>query len=383
MMAIEFPSNPYPSVGVEIELQTIDPHSKALIQGAPRILRLGLEPEHIKKELLQSNLEVSTSPCQNVQEVENELIQRLYRLIEAAREENISFISAGTHPFSNWKSQAVTEDPRYRVQLERIRWSGYRLSTFGVHIHIGVESGEKAIAFMNAMSSYLPHFLALSASSPFWNGFDTGLASVRSKVFESLPGGGTPYRRRNWADFQNMIKVFIKSGTIESVQEIWWDIRPHIKYGTLEIRVCDAMSSMWELMGVVALYQCLVKWMDMLYDRGEFLDLPRHWVIEENKWRAARWGTDCRLITDNKGSQLHIRTVLEQLLEQLEPVAEKLNCLPYLLRIEEILQSKGSATRQRHFYHAHQKNLKKTATFLEEEFLHSISPNGKSLPLSL
>lgn len=378
-MTIQFPGQSHPTLGVEIELQTIDLKTKELIPGAPKILALNLDPQHFKKELLQSNIEVNTPVCHHVKEVEEELASRLKTLIEVGRDEGIGFISAGTHPFSYWKSQPVTPDPRYFEQLERIRWSGYRLSTFGLHVHVGVESGEKAIAFMNVMSSYLPHLLALSASSPFWDGVDTSLASVRSKVFESLPGGGIPYRQRNWSSFQALLKAFMKGGSIQSIQEIWWDIRPHLKYGTLEVRVCDAMSSIWELMGVVALIQALVVWMDILYERGIFLDLPRHWVISENKWRSARWGMDCRLITDNKGSQLHIRTVLEDLLEELEGVSKMLGTYDYLCRIEEILRNWGSAYRQRRIYEKN-KSGQEVAAFLERELYESLGDGKRTCP---
>lgn len=379
-IGIEFPGHNYPTLGVEIELQTIDPITKALIPGAPRILDLNLDEVHIKKELLKSNIEVNTPVCQTVAEVEKHLLDKLQLLLQAGQEREVSFISAGTHPFSHWKSQEVSEDERYREQLERLRWSGKRLSTFGLHVHVAVESGEKSIAFMNALTSYLPHFLALSASSPFWNGFDTGLASIRSKVFESLPGGGIPYRQRNWASFQSMLNVFMKSGTIQSIQEVWWDIRPHIKYGTIEVRVCDAMPSIWELLGVVAFIQSLVGWCDDLYERGIFLDLPRHWVIEENKWRAARWGLNCRLITDDKGSQLHIRTILEELIEELIPVARRLDCMDYLLRINEILKTRGSVFRQRQNFQTHGENFQSAAAYLEAELINSVGDGVTTKP---
>lgn len=379
-MPIEFPGSSGPTIGVEIELQTIDPRTKALVPLAPKILELNLDPDHIKKELLQSNIELNTPVCEGVEQVEEELLKRLTLLFEVGKEKGVSFISAGTHPFSHWQTQSVTQDERYQAQLERIRWSGYRLSTFGLHVHVGVGSGEKAVAFMNVMTSYLPHLLALSASSPFWNGIDTGLASVRSKVFESLPGGGIPYRQRNWASFQSLLKTFIKSRTISSIQEIWWDVRPHTKYGTLEIRICDSMSSMWELLAVVALIQSLVVWMELLYDRGIFLDLPRHWVISENKWRAARWGLESRLITDDKGSQLHIATVLEELMDDLAAVAQKLGCLDYLLRIQEILRNGGSVVRQRRVYEEKDRKGEAVACFLEQELIHSIGDGKKAVP---
>jgi carboxylate-amine ligase len=214
-------------------------------------------------------------------------------------------------------------------------------------VHVGVPTPEKAIAINNALATFIPHLLALSASSPFWEGRDTGLASARSKVFESLPGGGFPYRMTNWTDFQHMMRVLQNSGTIRTIQEIWWDIRPHTKYGTVEVRVCDAIPTIQETGAVAAFVQALVVWMGREYDRGQMLPVPRYWVLRENKWRAARFGLRANLVMDDRGYQCGIRSLIESWAERLMPFAEDLGSAEELSRIWEVLDAGTSVTRQR------------------------------------
>lgn len=370
-MGIVFKGSPEPTLGVEIELQTIDPASKALVSGAPRILELYPDHPHIKKELLQSCLELNTAICRDVGEVETDLKARLSEVLQVAQRLGMGLIAAGTHPFSCWMDQEVTPDSRYHTQLERTQWTARRMLTFGLHVHVGISSAEKAIAVFNAMTSYVPHLLALSASSPFWEGMDTGLESARSKVFEALPGGGLPFRVRNWTEFQRMIRVLQRIGSINSIQEVWGDLRPHSRYGTLEMRVCDAMSNLHELLAVTAFVQTLVVWLGDLYDRGSFIELPRFWVLQENKWRAARFGTHCRLVVNENGDQQLFRNLMEDLLEQLSPVAEALGCWHYLQRIERMLEHGGSSVRQRHLFHC-TGSLPAVVEGLEEELRISL-----------
>lgn len=372
-MGIVFTGSPDPTIGVEIELQTVDPRTFALVSGAPRILGMHLDDVHIKQELLQCCIEVNTAVCRDVGEVETDLRGRLATVIDAADSQDLRLIAAGTHPFSCWTDQEVTPDSRYHTQLERTQWTARRLLTFGLHVHVGVASAEKAIAVFNAMSSYVPHLLALSASSPFWEGMDTGLESARSKVFESLPGGGLPFRVRNWSEFQRMIRVLQKIGTIHTIQELWGDLRPHSKYGTLEMRVCDAMPSLQETLAVTALVQALVVWLGDLYDRGTFIEMPRFWVLQENKWRAARWGTGCRLVINESGDQQHFRNIMEDLLEQLAPVSEALGSWKYLQGIEGMLDHGGSAHRQRQLFHR-TNSLEAVVESLEQELRRAVSP---------
>ncbi len=369
-MGITFPGSPEPTIGVEIELQTVEPETLDLASGAPALLNRFREDPHVKKELLQCCLELDTRVCRTVGEVEADLRERVSSIIRAADEMGYRLIAAGTHPFGHWTDQEVTPDARYHTQLQRTQWTARRMLTFGLHIHIGVDTAEKAMSIFNVFPAYIPLLLALSASSPFWEGMDTGLVSARSKVFESLPGGGVPYQMRNWTEFQRMIRILQQIGTIESIQELWGDVRPHSQYGTLELRVCDAMPRLDELLAVVAFAQALVVWLGDLYERGVPQPVPRHWIVQENKWRAVRWGMDCRLVTDESGGQQRFRTVLEEMLESLAPVSEALGSWPYLKTIERMLETGSSADRQRRVFRE-TNSLEAVVMSLEQELRSS------------
>jgi carboxylate-amine ligase len=272
----------------------------------------------------------------------------------------------GTHPFSAWADQTVSPDPRYHRLIENCQWTARRLLIFGIHTHVGVGSGEEAIAVSRSLSTFIPHFLALSSSSPFWQGRDTGLASVRSKIFESLPTAGLPYLLDNWGQFQRFMRTLIGAGTIRSIREVWWDIRPHPGFGTLELRICDGIPTLEETLSIVALSQCLVVWLGERYRAG--LDNPEHqqWTIRENKWRAARYGLDAEIIRDEEGNLMSLRRSLGDLVEKLEPCARSLGCHNELMGVLDILERGTSATRQREVYRS-TKDLSRVVDSLVEE----------------
>jgi carboxylate-amine ligase len=191
---------------------------------------------------------------------------------------------------------------------------------------VGVRSAEKAIAIGNALNAYIPHFLALSASSPFWEGRDTGMASSRSTVFESLPTAGLPYQLSGWAEFEEFMGTLVAAQAITSIREVWWDIRPHPDFGTVELRICDGIPTLTEVTALAAMAQSLVHWLDTRIDRGEQLPVPRGWVVRQNKWRAARHGLDADIIIDDEGKRLPLRQAVEDLVEVLSPVAAELHC---------------------------------------------------------
>ena len=195
-------------------------------------------------------------------------------------------LCSGTHPFTDWATQDISPNPRYHKLVEDMQWLARRMQIFGIHVHVGVRSPEKAIPIVNAVTAYIPHFLALSASSPYWNGTDTGLASARSKVFEGLPTAGLPYQLGGWDEFEEYMETLIATHTIESIREVWWDIRPHPDFGTVELRIFDGLPTLSEVGMVAALGQCLVDQFDNQLDRGYTLPIPKGWVVRENKWRA-------------------------------------------------------------------------------------------------
>jgi carboxylate-amine ligase len=228
-----------------------------------------------------------------------------------------------------------------------MQWMARRLQIFGIHVHVGVRSGERAIALMNALCAYIPHLLALSASSPYWMGDDTGLASCRSKVFESLPTAGVPLPLKDWAEFEQFMSTLITAKALTSIREVWWDIRPHPDFGTVELRICDGIPTLKEVAMLAALSQCLVHWMDEACERGERLVEPAPWVVRQNKWRAARYGMDAEVIVNDQGALRPVREAINELVETLTPVAHHLGCAPELQSALEVAERGPSYLRQR------------------------------------
>jgi carboxylate-amine ligase len=345
---IVFNGSERPTLGVEIEVEVVDEAGAlATDTAATKLLaELGDAPGY-KHELLECTVEIITDVCPTLGEVRRDLGSKIERLIEVADGFGYRIMCTGTHPFSSWTDQTVSPDPRYHRLIETCQWTARRLLIFGVHTHVGLRSGEEAIAVANSLATFIPHFLALSASSPFWRGRDTGLASTRSKIFESLPTAGLPYSMQNWGQFQRFMRTLIGAGTIRTVREVWWDIRPHPGLGTIELRICDGIPSLEETCAIVALSQSLVVWLSERYNAG--LELPVHpaWTIRDNKWRAARYGLDAEIIRDEDGNLVHLRRSIADLVERLEPVAERLGCAGDLNRINQILERGTSSTRQR------------------------------------
>ena len=295
-MHIPFESSPRSSLGIEWELQLVDRETRQLRSGAIEILDAlapgGGEHPKAKHELLQSTIEVITGVCTTVEEAMADLAGTIEDVRSEADKLGLGLMCAGTHPMTDWATQEFSPNPRYQALLDKTQWLARQLQIFGVHVHVGVRSPEKSIPILNALTVYLPHFLALSASSPYWIGHDTGLASSRSKVFEGLPTAGLPFQLSGWPQFEEYMDTLIKTGTIDSIKEVWWDIRPHPTYGTVELRICDGLPTLEEVGMVAALAHCLVDTFDRELDKAYTLPMPQGWVMHENKWRPARNGRD-------------------------------------------------------------------------------------------
>ncbi len=348
-MQIPFHSSPRSSLGVEWELQLVDRGTRQLTSGAAEILHeLSPEGEHptAKHELLQSTIEVITGVCSTVEEATADLAATIAQLTPRAAARGLGLMCAGTHPISDWQTQQISDNPRYAKLVDDMQWMARRLQIFGVHVHVGVRSPDKAIAMVNALSAYIPHLLALSASSPYWRGNDTGLASARSKVFEGLPTAGLPQQLTDWAEFEDYMATLVKTGTIATIKEVWWDIRPHPTYGTVELRIADGLPTLAEVGMVAALAQCLVDTFDREIDKGYTLPRPRRWVVQENKWRAARYGLEADIIV-GKDSLQPVRTALRELVQDMRSAGERLGCAGQLAEIEQVLRCGGSYQRQR------------------------------------
>jgi carboxylate-amine ligase len=352
-MSIHFESSAGPSLGVEMELAIIDPDSRELVKGAHELLiemgeghAEGIHPK-AKAELLQSTIEIITGICKSVAEARADLTATLDEVTRYTERRGLLLMCAGTHPFSNPVNQEITPNARYRRLVEETQWPARQMQIFGIHVHVGVRSGEKAIAMVNALSAFIPHFLALSASSPYWMGHDTGLASMRSKVFEGLPTAGPPWQLNGWAQFERFMDTLIAAQTIRTIREVWWDIRPHPGFGTVELRICDGIPTMREVAVMAALSQCLVHRFDMLIDRGYTLPVPKAWVVRENKWRAARHGIDASIIVDDNGATVPLRDAVAELVEELTPIARRLGCVAEVTDALAILERGPSYIRQR------------------------------------
>jgi carboxylate-amine ligase len=349
---IDFAGSERTSLGVEWELELVDLDTRELTGASDAILAAispdgdGVHPK-AKHELLQSCVEVITGICQTVAEAKADLDETVGQVRKIAAERNVGVMCSGTHPITDWATQRITDDERYMKLVERNQWMARQLQIFGVHVHCGVRAPGKAIPIVNALLAYLPHFLALSASSPYWMGADTGLASYRSKVFEALPTAGLPYQLSGWDEFEKYMDLLITSRTIESIREVWWDIRPHPNFGTVELRICDGIPTLDEIGCVAALAQCLVDRFDRQLDHGYTLPEPRPWLVRENKWRAARYGLDAEIVIDNSGRLQPVRDAITDLVDDLLPVARRLDCATELETIPRLIERGASYQRQR------------------------------------
>jgi YbdK family carboxylate-amine ligase len=387
---IPFESSERASLGVEWELQLVDRQTRELSAGAVEILA-ELCPdgadEHpkAKHELLQSTIEIITGICGSVAEAKADLAGTLAEVVAVADKRGLGVMCAGTHPFTDWQTQQISPKERYLQLVERMQWLARRLQIFGVHVHVGVRAPEKAIPMVNALTQYVPHFLALSASSPFWKGADTGLASARSKVFESMPTAGLPYQLSGWEQFETYMETLISTHAIESVREVWWDIRPHPNFGTVELRICDGLPTLDEIGAVTAMSQCLVEQFDSQLDRGYTLPTPAGWVLRENKWRAARYGLDADIVVDEKGTVRPVRQAIVDLVEDLAPTAHRLGCDAELADVERILAVGASYQRQRAVAAAHDGDLRAVVDSLMAELrdgLPATAPRQSTAPIT-
>lgn len=362
-MVIDWNSSRGATLGVEWEVQLIDARTRMLRQDAQDVLAAlptlsdsgrgeratgdGSTPPKISHELMQSTLELRTGVCSTVAEAKADLAATIEHLKRVTGPRDMMLACAGTHPLSDWRDAKVAPVQRYAELVERMQWLVRRIQTFSVQVHVGLADRDRVIPVINALARYLPHFLALTASSPFWNGQDTGLASSRAVIFDGLPTSGPPPRLADWGEFEDYMETLLRAGTIRSIKEVWWDIRPHPDFGTVEVRICDGVPTLCEIGMVAALSQCLVQLFNLQLDRGYGLPSPATWVVRDNKWRATRYGLDAIVITDDSGATAPMRDELYELVRELGPVAERLGCGAELGVVSEVLDRGASYERQR------------------------------------
>lgn len=350
---MEFNASERSTLGIEVEYGIVDRASGRLVTASNDLLTALSEPfggeEHpkAKHELFQSSLEVITGICETPDEAAHDLASTLSEIVPWLSERNLALESTGTHPFDEWDGLPITDNARYLAMVERLQWPAQRLLIHGVHVHVGVRSGEKAITTTNVLAMYLPILLALSASSPYWLARDTGMASARTKVFEGMPTTGIPPQLKDWQAYEGFVSALLNAGTIESIKSVWWDIRPHPGFGTVELRMCDGINSLTEIATVAAIAQCLVTWIDRRIDAGDDFELLPEWELRENKWRASRWGLEADLITDQLGSTQPLRQRLDVMLTELAPIAAGLGCAKELEYARTMSSQGASYQRQR------------------------------------
>ena len=348
---IEFASSSRSTVGLEWEVMLADPLSGDLVGRAPELLAQ-LEQQSARKrytvtgELLTNTIEVTSGVGGTVSEAVDDIAAAIAAVRRSTDPAGIELLCAGSHPYAQWFDQGVTDKNRYHKLIERTQWWGRNMMIWGIHVHVGIDDRDKVLPIIGALSAFLPHVQALSASSPFWAGERTGYASNRSLVFQQLPTAGIPWAIRTWSEFESFVDDMTRTGVMSDPTEIRWDIRPAPRWGTIELRACDGMSTLTELASVAALTQTLVEHFSRELDEGRELPTLQPWFLRENKWRAARYGLDARVIVDPAGSQVPVREHIAAVIEDLAPVARGLGCSRELAAIGDILHGGASYARQ-------------------------------------
>ncbi|HEV7842805.1 MAG TPA: carboxylate-amine ligase [Pyrinomonadaceae bacterium] len=340
------------TLGIEEEFQIVDPITRELRSHVTQFLDEGkmILGEKIKPEMIQSMIEVGTGICQNIQEARAD-ISRLRGIISyLARKKNLEIVAASTHPISHWQDQEIFDDERYDLLVEEIQMVARSLLIFGLHVHVGIKDPERAIHIMNAARYFLPHMLALSTSSPFWLGHNTGLKSYRSEVFKKFPRTDIPDHFDSYASFQRYIDLLVKTNCIDNGKKIWWDVRPHPFFPTLEFRVCDIPTRVDDTIAIAALFQAIVAKLYKLIDKNLGFRLYRRMLVQENKWRAVRWGLDGKMIDFGKQKEVPVRDLILELLDFVDDVLDDLGSRKEVEHVHDILRRGTSADEQLRVY---------------------------------
>ena len=357
------------SIGIEEEYQTIDPETRDLRSHiASEILpkaKLALH-EAVKPEMHQAVIEVGTKVCHNIKEAREDIHALRREMITLASENGLLLAAASTHPFADWKVQEIYPDERYRQVLEEMQMIARANLVFGLHVHVGIEDRSTAIHIMNSMRYFLPHILALSSNSPFWMGIPTGFKSYRSKVFERFPRTGIPDVFANWADYETFVNLLVRTGCIDNGKKIWWDIRPHPHFHTLEVRVCDIPMRLDETMALAALIQATVAMLYKLHASNKSYRIYGRSLIMENKFRASRYGLDGMLIDFGQEQEVPLRELMVEYLDLIDDAVEELGSRDEINYIHQMLEMGTGADRQLKVYEE-TGDLKKVVDYMVAE----------------
>ena len=357
------------SLGIEEEYQTIDPETRdlrshietELMEEGKRILK-----ERVKAELHQSVVEVGTGVCRSIAEARADLLELRRSMVDLAKKHGLRLAAASTHPFADWRSQQISPDERYMTIVEDMQQVARANLIFGLHVHVGIEDRETSIHLMNAARYFIPHILALTSNSPFWLGLETGLKSYRCKVFDKFPRTNIPDYFGSYVEFESFVKLLIQTNCIDNAKKIWWDIRPHPHFNTLEFRVMDLPMRLDETIAIAALIQATVAKLWKLYDANQGFRLYRRMLIMENKWRAARYGLDGRLIDFGKRIEVPERDLIREYLDLVDDVVDELGSREEINYVQRILETGTGADRQLRVFRE-TGDLKKVVDYIVEE----------------
>lgn len=348
---MDFARSERSTVGLEWELALVDADTGNLRQVAPAVIDAltaeGGRHPHVAPEFLRNTIEVVSGVHRTVPDAVVDLEGAISEVRTVTDTMRVELMCAGTHPFAQWSEQKVTDKQRYFTVIDRTQVWGRQLLIYGVHVHVGIEDRAKVLPIVNALLVYLPHLQALSASSPYFGAADTGYASMRALLFQQIPAAGVPYQFETWHHLERYVRDMTKTGVIDDFSEVRWDVRPAPRFGTVEVRVCDGTSNVAELAALGALVHCLVERLSTALDEGRALPTMPQWFVNENKWRAARYGLDAIIILDDEGNEALVTDEVAKLLVELEPVAERLGCRAELAGVRDIMRRGASYQRQR------------------------------------
>jgi carboxylate-amine ligase len=346
--SIEGPLDGQFTLGIEEEFQIVHPETRELHSYVSQLLDEGKKVlrERVRPEMHQSVIETGTGICRDIRQARQEIAELRGGLSELARKNGLRIVGAGTHPFSDWKKQEISPGDRYKGIVEDLQDVARANLIFGLHVHVGIKDKEVAMALTNQVRYFLPHILALSTSSPFWLGRNTGLKSVRSEIFKRFPRTGIPGHFASYGEFQRFVELLIKTGCIDNAKRIWWDVRAHPFFDTVEIRVCDMVTRMDDTIAIAALIQATMGKLYLLYRRNLAFRSYLRALIEENKWRAVRYGLDGQLIDFGKQEQVPVRALVGEMLDFVSEAADVFQSHDELDRIRRIVKEGTSADRQ-------------------------------------
>ena len=362
------------TIGIEEEYQTVDPETRDLRSHiAAEIVQKGkmLLAERVKPEMHQSVIEIGTGVCHNIQEARAEIRDIRSQIVGLARANGLRLAAGGTHPFALWASQDIYPDERYQTIVEDLKMVARANLIFGLHVHIGVEDRETAIQLMNGARYFLPHILALSTNSPFWQGMETGLRSYRCKVFDKFPRTNIPDLYSSWSEFEDYVDLLIRTGCIDDAKKIWWDIRPHPHFPTLEFRICDMPMRVDETIAIAALCQAVIAKLYKLHEQNLSFRHYSRSLIMENKWRAARYGLEGKLIDFGKQQEVPVRQLIGEIRDFVSDVVEELGSENEMAYIDRILEEGSGADRQLRVFHE-TNDLKQVVDYMIAETEHGL-----------